>query len=97
MDDPGGHVERVPSNSQAQPDQTGVDPNLSPASRGSSGVAPQAVAPSYSSASTQSGGSQQIPQGLQDLVRDYFNADPAAQAPNGASSQDQPAPPSPSK
>ena len=89
MDQPNGHVEQVPNSNQAQPDQTGVNPNLSPASNGSSNVGPQAVSPSYSSASTQGGGSQEIPQGLQDLVRDYFNSDPSAAQANAAASDAQ--------
>lgn len=74
--DSNGHIEQVPQNGQAAPDQSGVDPNLSRASNGSASAAAENVSPAYSTAATQGGSSQPVPQGLQDLVRDYFNSAP---------------------
>lgn len=66
--------QHVPTNGDAAPNESSVNPYTSDAGSGSAQAAPESVQPSYSSQSTQGNDQGSIPLGLRDLVKDYFSS-----------------------
>lgn len=72
--DPIFDPQQVPSNGDAAPDQSSVNPYTSQAGSGSAQASQESVQPNYSSQPTQGNDSGSIPLGLRDLVKDYFSS-----------------------
>jgi hypothetical protein len=66
--------QQVPTNGQAAPNESSVNPYTSAAGSGDAQTAPEAVQPSYSNQPTQGNDQGSIPLGLRDLVKDYFSS-----------------------
>src|ERR1051326_328901 len=66
--------QQVPTNGQAAPNESSVNPYTSAAGSGDAQAAPEAVQPSYSNQPTQGNDQGSIPLGLRDLVKDYFSS-----------------------
>jgi hypothetical protein len=65
---------QVPTNGNASPNESSINPYTSAAGSGNAQAAPESVQPNYSSKPTQGNDSGTIPIGLRDLVKDYFSS-----------------------